>query len=318
MAIAPRSVHHMTTWFERIEELRESWERHASGFPSIMRLDQRPVTWRTVADIPQNTQDVVVVDVRAPDLARLGEFPAIEALSLAGEAGNAVLKIVGKLSSLRSLVLHKKKNTDLTPLSSLTRLEHLTLGGPDITSLKPITTLRRLDTLALTDLTKLTNIDEIAVLDHLRWLLIGGGMWSKHHLESLKPLASLTNLECFLLISTHVKDGSLEPLTTLSRLRYLGIPNYFAITEFAAVAAALPDTIGHLRSPWFVEPRATDKFDHAACKKCREYAPGMTIGKPRKLLCPKCHAERIAKHIAHWNFLVSAERDRRRASKAST
>lgn len=142
-------------------------------------------------------------------------------------------------------------------------------------------------------------------------------MWSNHHLESLKPLTSLTKLECFVLIDTRVRDESLEPLTHLSQLRYLALPNFFAITEFAALAAALPNTVGHHRSPWFREPRNASKLGYAACKKCREYAPGMTIGKPRKMLCPKCHAERIAKHIARWHELVSAERDRRRISEAS-
>ena len=309
----------MTTWFERIEELRKSWERHASGFPAqTPRVDQRPVTWRAVADIPPGTQDVVVVDDRAPDLARLADLPTIEALSLIGEADDGVLRIVGKLGSLRSLYLHKKKNADLTPLGALTHLEHLTLSGPDITTLAPIARLRRLETLALTDLSKLTNIDEIAPLDGLRWLMIGGGMWSNHHLETLKPLTSLTKLECFLLISTRIRDESLEPLTHLSQLRYLGLPNYFTINEFAALAAALPSTVGHHRSPWFREPPPAGQVGYAVCRKCGEYAPGMTIGKPRKMLCPKCDAERIARHIARCNALVSAERDRRRTSEAST
>jgi len=306
----------LTTWSERLQQLHQAWERHAAGIPP--KGGPRPPTYRSVAEIPPGTEDVVALDLGAPDLPHLVQLSPIQALALIGEARNETVKLVAELKSLRSLSLTAGRGVDLRPLRNLSNLEHLTLEGTHITSLAPLTGLDRLETLAIGDLGKLPAIDEIAALGQLRWLFISGGMWRKYHLPSLTPLASLANLECFLLISAHVQDGSLEPLTGLSRLHHVGLPNYFSITEFARLAAALPTTVGHFRSPWFVEPRPVDQFHYAACKTCHQYSPGTTLGKPAKRLCPNCHADRIAKHLARWEALVSAAREPVARSKAAT
>jgi len=307
-----------TTWSERLRQLHNAWERHAAGRSAAGAFDRRPETFRSVSEIPPNPQDVVALDLRASDLPRLADLQTIEAMGLIGEASSDVIRIVAKLRGLRSLSLSSRKGADLTPLRELKDLEHLALDGGEITSLAALTPLRRLQSLALGDLRKLARIDDLASLRQLRWLVISGGMWSKYRLPTLRPLASLPKLECLLLISTHVQDDSLEPLTGLSQLRCVGLPNYFAITQFALLAAALPTTVGAFRSPWFMAPRSLDEVNYAGCKTCHRYTRGMTIGSPTKRLCPHCHADRIAKHIAQWETLVSAARDRLGDSKAAT
>jgi RNA polymerase subunit RPABC4/transcription elongation factor Spt4 len=304
----------LTTWSHALEQLRQAWEHHAAGIPP--KGGPRSPTFRAISEIPPNTQDVVQLDLGAPDLPRLATVPGIQALVLIGEARTDTVQLLGTLTSLRSLSLTAARGADLAPLRHLSHLEHLTLAGPHIASLEPLTELDGLESLALTDLAKVPGIDEITALRRLRWLFISGGMWSKYRLPTLEPLATLGNLECFLLISAHVQDGSLEPLTRLSRLHHVGLPNYFTITEFARLAASLPAAMGPFRSPWFFEPRPVDEFHYAACKRCHRYAPGMTIGTPSKRLCPNCHANRIAKHVARWESLVSAARNLPARSKA--
>jgi hypothetical protein len=307
-----------TTWSERLQQLHDAWERHAAGRSVAGAFARRPQTFRFVSEIPPNVDDLVALDVRASDLPRLVELQTIKALALIGAASTEVIECVGHLGGLRSLSLSVAKGANLTPVGRLQGLEHLSLDGASIASLAPLAALHQLKTLAINDLGKLANIQELRALRQLRWLLISGGMWTKYRLPTLRPLASLTQLECFVLISTHVQDGSLEPLAGLSRLHHVGLPNYFAIAEFARLAAALPTTVGAFRSPWFMEPRSADEVNYAACKTCHRYTRGMTIGSPTKRLCPHCHADRIAKHIAGWEALVSAARDRVRNSNAAT
>ena len=296
-------------WRDRLRELHRGWERHAAGIPPEPSAG-RPPTWRTVSEIPPDFADIIVLDGQAPDLSGLVDNPRVEALGLTHEADDGVLQLISKLTSLRSLSLYVARGADPAPLRRLTGLEHLSLGGSDIRTLDVLKYFRNLATLALSDLRKVHSIEPLSSLHGLRWLFISGGMWSKFRLPTLKPLASLTHLEGLLLISTHVEDGSLAPMTHLSRLRHVGLPNYFATAEFARLAAALSDNIPRLRSPWFREPYATDKTHYAACKTCHAYVRGITIGKPTKHLCPHCHADRMARHVKHWEDLVRAARDR--------
>jgi len=306
----------VATWSEALEQLRRAWEDHAAGIPP--KGGPRSPTFRAVSEIPSSPQDIVQLDLGAPDLSRLATLPGIQALVLIGEARTDTVELLGTLTSLRCLSLTTARRADLTPLRHLSHLQHLTLAGTHVTSLESLTRLVSLESLGLADLAKVSSIAPLTALRRLRWLFIAGGMWSKYRLPTLAPLATLTNLECFVLISAHVQDGSLEPLTKLPRLHHVGLPNYFTITEFARLAACLPAAVGPFRSPWFFEPRKVDRFHYAACKKCHNYAPGMTIGTPSKRLCPHCHADRIAKHLAHWESLVSATRNPPTSSKAAT
>ncbi|MCB4358391.1 hypothetical protein [Quatrionicoccus australiensis] len=74
-------------------------------------------------------------------------------------------------------------------------------------------------------------------------------------------------LRWLLLGAIHVAAGCLRPLGKLKALRWIGLGNFFDVSEFAWLAAALPDVMSDWTKP-------CPDLGHLGirCKKCRTHA----------------------------------------------
>ncbi len=272
----------------------------------------------TLDAIPRDSR-YLAISGRAPDFQNLTQFGALEVVQVYDRVTDAQLRVLGQARSLRMVSLFGVQATDLNPLAELAQLEHLHCDdAPTLTRLQSLTQLRHLRTLWLEHFRGLRELSQIGLLTQLGGLVLAGSMWTAMRVRSLRPLSALVQLERLHLVNVRVEDGSLAPVTGLTHLRELRVPNWFGIEEFAALAALMPKVDGTFHSPWFVEPKPLDRPGYSVCKRSGRYALGMTLGKPAKRLCPDCDAAKVAKHIGLWNTLVAAARQHHPTSGART
>ena len=153
-------------------------------------------------------------------------------IELSGEKGD--LSLLARFKRLQTLDLYSEKAQDLSPLSKLTGLTHLTLEAP-CEDLSPLSSLPRLQVLHilqanicdLSSLAKLTQLRELYLTDTpedlsplstrtaLQVLVIDS------NIRNVSFLAKMTGLRTLALIDPSVRD--LSPLSGLVNLRYLDL-----------------------------------------------------------------------------------------------
>ncbi len=251
----------------------------------------------------------LAISGRAPDFRNLQHFPELEIVQVYDRVTEREIAVLAQMRSLRMLSLSYIRALDADPLGKLINLVHLHCDdAPKLKRLQFLQALPRLRTLWLEHVRNLTELSEIGRLTQLCGLVLAGSVWTAMRVRSLQPLSEMLRLQQLHLVNVRVDDGSLAPLTYLTNLRQLRVPNWFRTAEFATLAAFLPTTEGPFHSPWFVEPQPLDEATYSACKRCGRYSRGMTLGKPVKHLCPKCDAEKVAKVFLQWETLVAAVR----------
>jgi len=150
--------------------------------------------------------------------------------------GDADLESIGKIASLRSLLLGGSSNISdegLAFLKGLQRLEQITLGNTPITdaglrNLAELTSLRAIDLTGcgsgITDagLAELARIKDLGIL-RLSQTAVGG--------KGLSALQSLTQLETLDLSGARVTDDGLKSLAGHPSLRFLSLSGCFRISD---------------------------------------------------------------------------------------
>jgi hypothetical protein len=245
---------------------------------------------------------------RAKDIARLAEFRSLEVLRVS-DADDKALEIIGALPALRVLSLFGVRASHLGALTGLGRLELLDCrDARRVTDVRALARLERLRVLTI-DVSGLRELSQLEALVQLRGLEILGGLL---RLPTLEPVGRLTGLQYLTVGNVRVADQSLRPLAALTNLRSLDlIHNRFPFAEFAELAVALPDTEGPHRSPFVCSGLSAQLY---ACGTCGGSSGHVTLGKPSRSVCPVCDGERLQKHVARWEILVSAARARRTRS----
>jgi len=127
-----------------------------------------------------------------------------------GEKGgkDGPVKFCGETWSLRTteIACWKDSVRNLTPLSKLTKLKTLSMGGTKVTNLTPLSKLTKLKTLSLRD-TKVTNLTPLSKLTKLKWLDL-----SNTKVTNLTPLSKLTKLKRLYLLGTNVSKSQVAAL----------------------------------------------------------------------------------------------------------
>ena len=176
------------------------------------------------------------------DLSPLAGLTQMEDLYLYVD-GVSDLSGLSSMSRLESLVLTGNMEiTDLSPLSGLTSLRVLEVPGIgekvgiDLTPLSGLTKLRTLRLGSnVTDLSPLSGLTELRELD----LTYGGySARDSQEYDSLAPLASLANLTSLAIRNLKISD--LTPLSGLKKLRSLTIQNGASIQDLSPLAG-LPE-----------------------------------------------------------------------------
>ncbi len=120
---------------------------------------------------------------------------------------------LNELANLIALSLSDNPVSDLSPLQSLTALQHLDCWNTSVTNLSPLSTLTALQILSCshTQVTDLSPLCSLTTLQHLSC--------SDTQVSDLRPLDSLTALQQLACSFTQVSD--LRPLQSLSALQHL-------------------------------------------------------------------------------------------------
>jgi Leucine-rich repeat (LRR) protein len=87
------------------------------------------------------------------DLSRVSELAFVECINLSGAPLVTDIEPLGRLPSLRDLVLYTQptQNIDLTPLQNLASLRRLSLRGQGVREIRPLANLTALDDLSLAE-----------------------------------------------------------------------------------------------------------------------------------------------------------------------
>ena len=136
--------------------------------------------------------------------------------------GNGIsdLSPISGLTQLESLNIGGIGNhvSDLSPIANLTNIKHLHLGGNPITDLSPIANFTQLETFGFDDNVPLTDISVLADMENL----IRVGMWGPRF-RDMSPLVNLPNIETLDLCGNEISEiPSLKNVPKLKNLYVFG------------------------------------------------------------------------------------------------
>ena len=249
----------------------------------------------SLRQVSRSSPYLAISDATA-DLELLPTFDRLEAVWVAA-ADARMLSLLAQCHNIRAISLESNTIESLAPLGACTTLRHVSIAAARrLTSIHALAELPQLRTLLLWNVPRMTDLESVGTLTGLIGLQFGGAMWRTHSLPTLAPLSRLRRLRYLDLPATRVASDSLEPLAALKELRELFLPNIYAIEEFAALAASLPNTSGDcLRSHW------EGTLPCAVCGTARV----LETGRGGRFVCPRCAPERVAKRAAKFDALVS-------------
>jgi hypothetical protein len=160
------------------------------------------------------------------------------------------------------------------PLTMLASLRELDLTDPS--TLDGLDELQQLESLTLYAFPRITSLEPIGALTNLKKLVLStppgyDAARKCYEVDSLEPLARLSDLESLTMRGIAPKSGRLDPIRRLTHLRRVDITHVymFGLEDYAQLAAALPAAEGHCLQPVFEAAWA------GACPQC---------GRPRVVL----------------------------------
>jgi hypothetical protein len=253
---------------------------------------------------PENAS-YVRVDAKLTALEELKNLACLKGIFI-GRASQENLEFLRFFPGLACVGLIVGRFTNLAPLRELPRLEALELDDPP--SLVGLDQLDGLRCLALRHFRRIKSLDPLVKLTGLRAISMSTiPSWDASRrcleIESLQPLGTLKELESLALLGVKPLDGRLDPLYSLSALKYLHISHefQFQLEDYAALARALPNVSGHCLVPYYAIPQLSLR-----CKRCGGELLFLTGPRPhaRRQLCRICDAQKLAEHERQWNELA--------------
>ena len=188
--------------------------------------------------------DALYVTKRTRQLERLPKLGHLRYLA-AAELAEHHFDIICSATQVTHLEVNVLPVKSLGALGAMKNLRVLSLyEGKKITALTGIEALANLEALSLANFAVSVSLEPLASCARLRTLWLSGTTWKPMRVPSLQPLACLTKLERLMLPSVRVEDKKLTPLHSLTKLSEAKLPNFFAASEFAAFAAAVPGARG--------------------------------------------------------------------------
>ena len=158
------------------------------------------------------------------------------------QVNQGMIEEISQLANLEVLYVNEMSASALGCLGRLGKLRRLILhGGTKVENLDWVAQLpATLDVLYLERFARVTDISPIGKLTRLTALGIEGGMDKQVRIETLEPLAALSNLRYLFLASADVLTKSLAPLRQLHSLERLECTIRFPEHEFIELKRSLP------------------------------------------------------------------------------
>lgn len=193
-------------------------------------LEQGAIDLHPIADLRSLTTLKLVEKEYAGTflgLEALGSLSGLTTLEVASDVRDDDIKMISRLTGLKSLSLEATLMGGLEPLVSLTRLESLSLTGKFIEfgptwlhGLEKLAGLPSLTSLTLDTVEGYRLLDTVSKFTELKELTLRD-LWLDREGEDLWPLASLTELERLELNDNYRLIPDLTPLAKLPRLTRL-------------------------------------------------------------------------------------------------
>ncbi len=249
-----------SAWNDKMTEaigkrgIRELEINYAKGFvgadlsflQELSGIESLTLIHRTIDDISpiHHLHDLrtLVVHTYCKTEINFDQFPALEDCTLEwrAKAGSIFSR-----TTLKKLFINSYAGKDTEKFARLVNLESLSLANAGVRSLEGLASLKRLTFLGLYNLRKLDSLAGIESLDSVVHLEVNGcknirsieliaalknlkriHLCDDGHIESLRPLASLSGLEEVLFYdSTNILDGNLSLLAELPRLKKVAFAN---------------------------------------------------------------------------------------------
>jgi len=211
-----------------------------------------------------------------------------------------LLDSVSRLPNLRSLFIKWSGNgiTDLVKVGDLNSLERLYIGScTQLETLESLKKLKNLKWLELHELKKINDISAIKNLNNLVGLKFTGGMFGKQSLTSIEAISHLTNLEFLDLHRLKVESEDVSAISKLKKLKYLGLPIYYPLSEFARIYASLPNCDHDIYAF-----RKTNEI----CVKCMKGEMVLPMAKNKRQICTVCNELKVKKLEDEFLGLVAS------------
>lgn len=256
-------------------------------------LPKRPKDiFEDLADFDGNDKSLRM-SVKAKNIDRLKDLQ-IENLWLVGANEKELSKIL-PLVKLKYLNLYQVLAKDLTILETLTTPETIILTWNTKTDkLWDFSKNKNLRTLEVTDFSKLQDLSQFSTARHIENLTIGGGFEKPIKLLTLEPIATLTNLKYLGLTNLKLADDTLRPIAQLKNLDELEISNQFDVKEYAWLATRLPITkCNHFQATRY----AKITVDNVVVKDT------MVTGRRKPFLLSTTDKDKIDKYISDFEKL---------------
>lgn len=213
---------------------------------ALRPIDARsmPATLARLSDIGELTTEARFIG-SPPDLEQPLPSQKLDRLWLQNMKPAVAARLASHFDPVQ-LWLRNVQAHDLNWIAGLNRIEDLLIDWntklESFAFLKDVRPLRRLRA----DGMKRTNqLNGLVHQPSLESLWIGGGIDRRLYIESLGPLASLSQLEHLFLICIQLADTSLAPLTQLKNLKRLRIQtNAAPMEEYARLAGSLREVEG--------------------------------------------------------------------------
>lgn len=207
------------------------------------------------------------------------------------------LGIVSQCRSLERLYIDGLRFENLEALMRLPGLAVLSVdSATKVLSFADVGQLAKLRGLSVVNFPKVHSLSPLRELRRLEALVVAGSIWTRMTVDTLTPVAELTDLRYLNLTNLKARDESLEPLSNLQSLEVLDLPNYYPVAEFARLAARLTGT----RCTWF-DPATP--LPTVSCQRCESGTLVMLTGKGKPLLCSQCDESRLKAHEDTFNAL---------------
>jgi hypothetical protein len=188
-----------------------------------------------------------------------------------------------QIQNLDSLFIKWSSIDSFQNLESFTQLRRLYIASStNFENLSFVMSAKTIEWLELHELKNLTELDGIELAENLKGFIISGGMFGKQKLKDFEPLSSLLNLEYLGLSSTYIQSENLSPLCQLKKLKYLDLPIYYPMLEYAKIFKHLPNCDHGIQA---YRETGLD------CKNCgsKTITP---MKKGGREFCPKCNHQK--------------------------